>query len=90
MHPPFYVPPPMPGHDHPTPLGVKRNIRRARPERLNLGAAPPPGFPLEAHVPPRPAAPLGPPLRVRLGRALIRLGRALAREPDIAAEPERG
>ena len=66
MHPPFYVAPHQPGHDHPAPPGVKRIIRRNRPERLQLGAVPPPGFPLETFVPVRPEPPVAGP-RLRTG-----------------------
>lgn len=87
MHPPFHTAPFYRAPSHPVPVGVKSVPRRGAPQRLDL-SVPPPGFPLEAHLPRRPAEPLRAPgfsLRVRLGRWLIRLGRSLA--PDEADRP---
>ncbi|KPP93770.1 MAG: hypothetical protein HLUCCA08_06210 [Rhodobacteraceae bacterium HLUCCA08] len=87
MHPPFYTAPFHRAPSHPVPPGVKSVPRRGAAQRLDL-SLPPPGFPLEAHVPVRPADPIPPrglPLRVRIGHLLIRLGRALA--PEAADHP---
>lgn len=84
MHPPFFTAPHHRGPHHTAPAGVKSVPRRGAPARLDL-SQPPPGLPPEAQPLSRRSRLA---LRVRFGRWLIALGRALAGEqPTPAVRP---
>ena len=97
MHPPFYIPVDPRAKPDPVPHDVRTIIK---PYRL-VGA---PFDVPQAHAtlaslaaqrdwtqdPRFVPAPKGPGLRVRLGRALIRAGRALAGEPAVERQAGRG
>ena len=88
----FYVPPHQPRVEHPKPVGVRTVIKRGAPERLDF-TAPMPGAALDLGLVTLgdavPEKGLGPQIvtqrpqtiRVRLGRALIRLGHRIAGQP---------
>lgn len=84
MHPSFFEPAHRAEPTHPRPVGVKRIVKRNRPDRLDL-SLPPPGFPAVVVTTAHRPVPVrhGISFRIRLGRLLIRLGHALAADNPV-------